>query len=165
MLVDFIRECKQETPVYIGWGSMVSGDPAKMSELAIRALFQVGRRGVVVGGWANLSPSLLPQDMPDTKELMEFASKKIIFVKEAPHEWLFRRCAVIVHHGGAGTTAAALRSGVPSIVTPCFADQPELAAKTKALGVGIALKQFRTITPKKLQARTGASLSAFECPR
>lgn len=46
---------------------MVSGDPAKMSELAIRALFQVGRRGVVVGGWANLSPSLLPQDMPDTK--------------------------------------------------------------------------------------------------
>lgn len=45
------------------------------------------------------------------QELMEFASKKIMFVKEAPHEWLFRRCAVIVHHGGAGTTAAALRSG------------------------------------------------------
>lgn len=56
-------------------------------------------------------------------------------------------------------------SGVPSIVTPCFADQPELAAKTKALGVGIALKQFRTITPKKLQARTGAPLSAVQCPR
>ena len=41
-----------------------------------------------------------------------------------PHSWLFPRMAAVVHHGGVGTTAAGLAAGVPSIITPFFADQP-----------------------------------------
>jgi sterol 3beta-glucosyltransferase len=54
----------------------------------------------------------------------------------APHSWLFPRMAAVVHHGGAGTTAAALRAGVPNVIVPYFADQPFWGSRVEALGVG-----------------------------
>jgi UDP:flavonoid glycosyltransferase YjiC (YdhE family) len=59
-------------------------------------------------------------------------------IGSAPHTWLFPRMAAVVHHGGAGTTAAGLRAGVPSIVVPFFGDQPFWGQRVAALGVGPA---------------------------
>merc|ERR1719309_439445 len=74
----------------------------------------------------------------------------VLFVQSAPHEWLFPRCAVTVHHGGAGTTAAALRAGVPTVITPCGLDQPGIARRVQASGCGLALEHFPKVTPETL---------------
>ena len=58
-----------------------------------------------------------------------------MWLKEAPHDWLFPRCAAIVHHGGAGTVGAALRAGIPMIVVAHMADQAFWADKARRLGV------------------------------
>ena len=82
-----------------------------------------------------------------------YAAKQVHFLleKNVPHEWLFPRCAAIVHHGGAGTTASALRSGVPSVVTPIAFDQPELAAKVEQAGVGVRLDQLHWLKAADLE--------------
>ena len=71
-------------------------------------------------------------------------------MQSAPHEWLFPQCSVTVHHGGAGTTAAALRAGKPTVVTPCIADQPANAKMVAKLGAGVGLRQFGKVTPAEL---------------
>jgi len=134
------------TPVYIGWGSMVSVSSEHMVRLAAEALKLAGQRGIILGGWASLSPELLAE----TPELQAFAEKSILFLKAAPHEWLFPQCAATVHHGGMGTTAAALRSGVPTVITPCAFDQFNNARIVERSGAGIAMQQFSKVTPVDL---------------
>ena len=110
-------------PVYIGFGSMKSSDPAALTRLAIAALTAAGVRGVVATGWGATGPTA---DLPEN-----------VFVFErAPHSWLFPRMAAVVHHGGAGTTAAGLLAGKPAIVCPFFADQPFWGQRVFQLGVG-----------------------------
>merc|ERR1740120_139831 len=111
-------------PVYMGWGSMIV--PASVTGLAVRALRQAGLRGVILGGWAGLGAQMLEPEL-DREELEKYAADSVLFMQSAPHEWLFPRCIATVHHGGAGTVAAALRSGVPTVITPCFGDQPDNA--------------------------------------
>jgi len=131
-------------PVYLGWGSMVIVSREHMAGLAVRALRRAGLRGIILGGWAGLATNLLPGDLRD------YASSNVLFTKSAPHEWLFPQCAVTVHHGGAGTTAAALRAGVPTVITPCGIDQPGIARRVQASGCGVALGHFPGVTPKQL---------------
>lgn len=59
-----------------------------------------------------------------------------MMIDQAPHDWLFPRVSAVVHHGGAGTTAAGLRAGRPSIICPFFGDQPFWADRIHALGAG-----------------------------
>ena len=150
-----------DPPVYIGWGSMIANSPLHMITLAVRVLMVLGKRGVILSGWAKLSAHLLDESTaPDTNELRSYLANNIFIVESnAPHEWLFPRCAAIVHHGGAGTTASALRSGIPSVITPCFVDQPELAEKVHGLGVGIGLNQFHSVTAKELVSALGTVLT------
>jgi UDP:flavonoid glycosyltransferase YjiC (YdhE family) len=109
-------------PVYIGFGSMKREDPAQTTTLVVQALTQAGQRGVLLTGWGGLGRTELPETM--------FA------VDDVPHDWLFPRMAAVVHHGGAGTTAAGLRAGLPSVLVPFFGDQPFWARRVAALGVG-----------------------------
>ena len=142
------KENHEAAPVYFGWGSMIAWSPTYMVELAVRTLKAVGRRGIILAGWAELRLELLEQsNSADAAELHEFATQNVHFLTDesAPHEWLFPQMEVIVHHGGAGTSASAMRSGKPSIITPCFADQPELAQKIERVGGGIGLKQFHCV--------------------
>ena len=111
-------------PVYVGFGSMAQGDPRHITELIFEALDQSGSRGIVYKGWAGLGAD----EVPETVYLLD----------GAPHSWLFPRMAGVVHHGGAGTTAAALRAGVPSTVVPHFSDQPYWGRRVHELGVGAA---------------------------
>jgi sterol 3beta-glucosyltransferase len=110
-------------PVYIGFGSMIGRDSQKTTALVIEALTLSGQRGVLAGGWGALGDTIQH-------------SEQVFFIDSIPHHWLFPQMAAIVHHGGAGTTGAALRSGVPSIVVPFSFDQPFWGHRVAALGVG-----------------------------
>jgi UDP:flavonoid glycosyltransferase YjiC (YdhE family) len=91
---------------------------------------------VIATGWEGLSQPGLPDE---------------VFVTEAvPHDWLFPRMAAVVHHGGAGTTGAGLRAGVPSIITPVSNDQPFWARRVKALGAGPAPILRKRLTADRL---------------
>ena len=109
-------------PVYIGFGSMSDRDPAHLARIAVEALQRSGQRGILASGWEGLAAQQLPPD--------------ILRIDGAPHDWLFPQVALVVHHGGVGTTAASLRAGVPQIVVPFSADQPLWAAQVHRRGVG-----------------------------
>lgn len=109
-------------PVTIGFGSMGSRNPQEVAGLVISAVQQSGQRAVLLTGWGGL----MPLDLPDS----------VFVIESAPHDWLYPRSCAVVHHGGAGTTSAGLRAGVPSIVVPFFGDQPFWGRKVAELGVG-----------------------------
>ncbi len=119
-LVDFLQA--GPPPVYVCFGSMVSADPARVSEIVLQALQQTGQRGILSAGWGGLSH----RDGGD----------KVFYLGEAPYRWLFPQVAAVVHHGGAGTTAAALRAGKPTIICPYSFDQPFWGQVVWQLGVG-----------------------------
>merc|ERR550532_39714 len=110
-----------------------------MTCLALRSLRRASARGVVLSGWAGLGAALVEGER-DAAELRAYAANNVFFMETAPHEWLFPQCAVIVHHGGIGTMAAALRSGVPNVVTPIFADQFANGFLVQQAGCGVATK-------------------------
>lgn len=109
-------------PVYVGFGSMSNRKPEEITELILQALAKTNQRAVLLSGWNGLRQTKLP----DTVYLLD----------SAPHAWLFSRVAAVVHHGGAGTTAAGLRAGVPSVIVPFFGDQPFWGQRVQDLGVG-----------------------------
>ena len=123
-------------PVYIGFGSMSSQNPQETGRLVLEALARAQQRAVVLSGWSGLQPTDLPSSA--------------ITVDSVPFSWLFPRCAAVVHHGGAGTTAAGLRAGVPSVVIPFFADQPFWGRRVAELGVGPAPIPRRRMTVERL---------------
>ena len=130
-------------PVYIGFGSMGSQNPEEATTLALKALALSGQRGVLASGWGGLSQA----NLPDTVHMMS----------SSPHSWLFPQMAAVVHHGGAGTTAAGLRAGIPSIIVPFFGDQPFWGQRVAALGVGPKPLPRRKLTAEGLaQAITQA---------
>jgi sterol 3beta-glucosyltransferase len=118
--VDFLES--GDPPVYIGFGSMIHRKPEDVTELVLSALARTGRRDVLFAGWGGIGEGSLP--------------KSVYPIGSMPHGWLFPRMAAVVHHGGAGTTAAGLRAGVPAVVTPFFGDQPFWGERIHALGVG-----------------------------
>ena len=98
-----------DPPVYVGFGSCPAPDPVALTATIFGGLARAGVRGLVSRGWAHLGAASTPSH--------------VHLVDELPHDWLFPRCAAVCHHGGAGTTAAGLRSGLPTIVVPFFGDQ------------------------------------------
>jgi sterol 3beta-glucosyltransferase len=112
-----------EKPVVsIGFGSMASHDPEAAISLVRGAVHHAGVKAVILSGWHGLATG---QD-----------SDTLFFAKELPHDWLFPRVSAIVHHGGAGTTGAALMAGIPSVIVPFAMDQPFWGKRVADLGVG-----------------------------
>lgn len=109
-------------PVYIGFGSMASRHPERTTQLVLDAVAQSGCRAILASGWGGLTPD----DVPDS----------VFRLDGAPHDRLFPRCAAVVHHGGAGTTAAGLRAGRPTVICPFFGDQPFWGRRVHELGAG-----------------------------
>lgn len=145
--MDFISA--GEKPVYIGWGSMMVFSKEHMARLAVGALKEANRRGIIVGGWAELSEESLGDDS-EHAELKEFCKSNVLFLKSAPHEWLFPQCACCVHHGGIGTAQASLSAGVPTVVTPVFADQNDIAAKLTHDKHGLGTDHISQVSAKQL---------------
>lgn len=119
-LLDFLHA--GPPPVYIGFGSMPAEDARAKAALVLEALDRAGQRGVLASGWGGLTAT----DLPSSVYLLD----------EAPHDWLFPQMAAVVHHGGAGTTAAGLRAGAPTVICPFFGDQPFWGRRVAALGAG-----------------------------
>jgi sterol 3beta-glucosyltransferase len=125
-------------PVCIGFGSMTSEDPKRTTTLVLEAVKQAGVRCVLLSGWAGLAPEALPPT--------------VFLTKSVAHSWLYPRCSAVVHHGGAGTTAAALSAGVPALVVPFHGDQPFWASRVKVAGTGPAPIPKKQLTVKALVA-------------
>lgn len=134
-LVRFLESGTQ--PIYVGFGSMPSRDPQKTYDLIAAALEQTGQRAIVASGWGGQ---------------VNTQSEAICVVDHAPHDWLFERVAAVVHHGGAGTTAAGLRAGKPTLVIPHLADQPYWGRRVHELGVGAAPIKRQKLTVEALTA-------------
>jgi UDP:flavonoid glycosyltransferase YjiC (YdhE family) len=126
-------------PVFIGLGSTVLTErrAEQLADVIADALRQAGVRGVVQSGWAGLDVS----------------GDDVLTIGDAPHDWLFPRMAAVAHHCGAGTTAAALRAGVPTIALPGPAgDQPFWARRLHELGASTAPIAQRRLTADRLAA-------------
>jgi len=123
-------------PVYVGFGSMSHKDPERQTRLAVQALELSGQRGVLSSGWGGMTRLS--------------ASPDVFFVDDVPHAWLFPRMAVVVHHGGAGTTSAGLRAGVPGVVIPFGGDQYAWAERVVKAGVGLQAAGIKKLTVEKL---------------
>lgn len=109
-------------PVYFGFGSMALKDARKTADLILAASEKVGCRAVLSAGWGCLG---MRAGLPSHAFALD----------GLPHSWLFPRMAAAVHHGGAGTTAAALRAGIPQIITPFLTDQFFWGWQLSRLGV------------------------------
>ncbi|MBK8900463.1 MAG: glycosyltransferase family 1 protein [Anaerolineaceae bacterium] len=132
-------------PVYVGFGSMTNRKPEETAALVTAALKQTNQRAVLLSGWGGLRAA----DLPET----------IFMLDAAPHAWLLPRMAAVVHHGGAGTTAAGLRAGVPSIIVPFFADQPFWGNRVAQLGVGLQPIPRQKLTAELLAAAIQTAVS------
>jgi UDP:flavonoid glycosyltransferase YjiC (YdhE family) len=142
-LVDFLEA--GPAPVCIGFGSMHHRNAGAVTDLATAALARAGRRGVLLTGWGGLAA---PR-----------STQHVYVTDSAPHDWLFPRAAAVVHHGGAGTTGAALQAGVPSVVVPFMADQPFWGSRVHELGVGPEPIPRRKLTAERLGDALGLVLS------
>jgi len=113
-----------EPPVYVGFGSLGGATEAEQTmKMIIEALKRSGQRGILATGWSGTINMDKPPD-------------DIFILESAPHAWLFPRMKAVVHHGGAGTTAAGLRAGVPSIIIPHGNDTPAWGLRVYELSVG-----------------------------
>ncbi|GAA3990170.1 glycosyltransferase [Allokutzneria multivorans] len=131
-------------PVYVGFGSRNPGDSARLNDVVRAALRMAGVRGVVQAGWADLS----------------IEDDDVITIGEAPHEWLFPKMAAVVHHCGAGTTAAGLRAGVPTAGVPVITDQPFWAARIAQLGAGPEPVPYRKLSAERLASAIRLALAS-----
>lgn len=96
--------------MYVGFGSIVVDNPQDLTALIFEAVRLAGVRAIVCQGWSELGG-------------LAAIPPYIFVVNDCPHDWLFKRVSCVVHHGGAGTTAAGLAAGRPTVVVPFFGDQ------------------------------------------
>ena len=133
-LVDFLQA--GSPPVYIGFGSMGNRNPEETADLVLQALAKTGQRAIMLSGWSGMRK----ENLPDSAYLID----------SIPHSWLFPRVAAVVHHGGAGTTAAGLRAGVPTVIIPFFGDQGFWGQRVAKLGVGTEPIPRKQLTAERL---------------
>ncbi len=127
-----------EPPVVIGFSSQVSGDAATLTRTVVEAVTRAGTRAVVVTGFGGLTG-------------VEFPAH-ILPVATVPYDWLFSRVSAVVHQGGAGSTAAAIRAGLPNLAVPFGFDQGLWGYRIHALGVGPAPIPAGELNVEKLAA-------------
>ncbi|MGL6313326.1 glycosyltransferase [Vibrio sp. WXL103] len=125
-----------QPPIYIGFGSMSGGDPKKTTRIVFEAVKATGVRAIVASGWGGIESVDL--------------SDKVLMIEGAPHHWLFPKVAAVVHHGGAGTTAASLRAGKPTLICPFFGDQPFWGQTVAKHGLGPELIKQKKLTVDNL---------------
>jgi UDP:flavonoid glycosyltransferase YjiC (YdhE family) len=140
-----------EPPVFVGFGSMSAEGTDRVGRLIVDAIAATGRRCIIGAGWAGLGAGSLP------------AGWRV--VREAPHALLFPRVAAIVHHGGSGTTASALRAGVPQVVLPLILDQFHHAHRLHLAGIAPRPVPMEDITAAELGAAIMTALEMPEGPR
>lgn len=123
-------------PVYFGFGSLPILDPPVFLRTVREVLVDLGLRGLIVAGWTSMT---------------EFAGdERLFFAQALNHDEVLPRCQIVVHHGGLGTTTAALMAGVPALVSSVALDQLFWGARVQELGAGEWLP-FQRLTPARLR--------------
>ncbi len=135
-------------PVYIGFGSIVVDDPNAMTNTIFEAVKKTGIRALVSKGWGGLGGDAL--NVPEG----------VFMLGNVPHDWLFKHVSAVVHHGGAGTSAAGIALGCPTVVVPFFGDQPWWGAMVHRAGAGPAPIPYKQLTADKLAAALTEALKA-----
>jgi len=139
-LVDFLKA--GPPPLCVGFSSMVDRRVRNLADVVLAALAQTRQRAVLLSGWSALGQT---GNLP----------ANVYVIDKLPHDWLFPQVSAVVHHGGPGTLAAAIRAGAPSVVIPFALDQPFWGARVAALGIGPAPLDPRRLTAEALaQAMT-----------
>ncbi len=132
-------------PVFIGFGSAIPSDMERLAGVAVDSLHRTGQRGIL--------------SMRKTVILPKGTARDVLEIGSIPHRWLFPRTSAVVHHGGAGTTGAGLRAGIPNIVIPFTADQSFWAARVSELGAGPEPIPLRELTAERLAAAIDRALN------
>jgi sterol 3beta-glucosyltransferase len=145
-LVEFLEA--GDKPIYVGFGSMNTQNAERTTAIILEALRQTGRRAVLSVGWGGLT------------QLQ--ANDQLFPIESIPHDWLFPHMAAVIHHGGAGTTSAGLRAGVPSIIVPFYLDQPFWGYRVAQLGVGPMPIPQKALTAEKLVSAIRTALDTPE---
>lgn len=125
-------------PVYIGFGSIVAEDPNAMTKLIFDAVEKTGQRALVSKGWGGFGGDELGK--PDN----------VFMLGNCPHDWLFQHVSCVVHHGGAGTMAAGIALGRPTVIVPFFGDQPFWGSMVARAGAGPAPIPYKELTAEGL---------------
>ncbi|KAJ6025255.1 UDP-glucosesterol transferase [Penicillium canescens] len=135
-----------QPPIYIGFGSIVVDNPKKLTRTIFEAVRQTGHRALISKGWGNIGSG--ETDIPDS----------IFLLGPCPHDWLFRQVSCVVHHGGAGTTAAGLLLGRPTVIVPFFGDQPFWGSIVARAGAGPRPIPYKELTAEKLASAIQVAL-------
>lgn len=138
-LAAFLGVHSEKPLVYIGFGSIVAPNPEFLTTAVLEGIKAAGVRALVSKGWGTIDP---PEGYSDPD---------VFFLGNTPHDWLFPRVALAVHHGGAGTTAAAIKAGIPSAIVPFFGDQHFWGQMVTKRGAGGVLPS-KELTKEKLAA-------------
>jgi UDP:flavonoid glycosyltransferase YjiC (YdhE family) len=126
------------TPIYVGFGSIVVDDQISLTKIVFEAVKKSGQRAIISRGWGNLGVDEV--DVPEN----------ILLIGSCPHDWLFRQVSCVIHHGGAGTTAAGLALGRPTIIIPFFGDQEFWGHIVARAGAGPVPIPHKRLTVEKL---------------
>lgn len=137
-LTDFIKKAREDRKriVYVGFGSIVVADSAALTNTIVASVLKADVRCILSKGWSDR----LDTKTAETEEVP--LPPEIFQIKSAPHDWLFKQIDAAAHHGGAGTTGASLRAGLPTIIKPFFGDQYFFGNRVEDLGVGIYLRKM-----------------------
>ncbi|KAF8528029.1 glycosyltransferase family 1 protein [Hysterangium stoloniferum] len=125
--------------VYVGFGSIVVSDPDAMTKCVIEAIKKSGVHAILSKGWSD---RLAVKKAQQSDEVEEIYPPEIYPISSIPHDWLFARIDAACHHGGAGTTGASLKAGIPTIIKPFFGDQFFWSDRVEALGIGSSVRKL-----------------------
>ncbi|KAI9475860.1 MAG: family 1 glycosyltransferase [Benjaminiella poitrasii] len=140
-LIDFLNNSNDKRPiVYIGFGSIIVPDPVEVTSTIVESVLQANVRAIICKGWSARMSSA--NNEKDSESLLSKYPDTIYHIDSIPHDWLFPQIQGVVHHGGAGTTAAGLRAGLPTIIKPFFGDQRFWGQRVEQLQVGICLNKL-----------------------
>lgn len=140
-------------PIYIGFGSIVVDDAAKLTRTVFDAVKETGHRALVAKAWGNIGSEEV--DVPDN----------IFLIGNCPHDWLFQHVSCVIHHGGAGTTAAGLALGRPTVVIPFFGDQQFWGSIIARAGAGPEPVPWKELTTDKLKHAINKALESSTLER
>jgi sterol 3beta-glucosyltransferase len=114
-----------QPPIYVGFGSMHTRRSTQITQIVLTALEKTKQRAVLATGWGGIEGGSNEINLPENIFALDYV----------PHDWLFPQLSAIVHHGGAGTMAAAVRAGIPAVIIPFFGDQHFWGQRYYELGV------------------------------
>ncbi|KAG0176993.1 Sterol 3-beta-glucosyltransferase [Apophysomyces sp. BC1021] len=147
----FLNSHDKRPIVYIGFGSIIVSNPQEITRIIVEATLQSNVRAIVSKGWSSRlqdkTRDVTTNNGPRSEtaqldDILQMYPETILSLQSVPHDWLFPQMRAVVHHGGAGTTAAGLRAGVPTIVKPFFADQFFWGDRVEEMGLGLCIKKL-----------------------